>query len=79
MRNMFDEKWWKEDPVKVPTLALMAPSQFWTEEYKAFVKKLVPDLDYREFEGTGHFLFLEKPKEVDAALVEFLKKQRIVR
>ena len=79
MKNMMDDKWWKEDPIKVPVQALMAPSQFWTDDYKAFVKKLVPDLDYREFPGTGHFLFMEKPKEVNAALLEFLKKQEVVK
>jgi pimeloyl-ACP methyl ester carboxylesterase len=79
MRNLWDEKWYKEDPVKVPAQALMAPSQFWTDDYKAFVKKLVPDLDYREFPGTGHFLFQEKPKEVNAALIEFLTKQQVIK
>jgi len=79
MRGMMDLKVWKDDPVKVPAQALMAKSPFWTEDYKAFVKKLVPDLDYREFDGVGHFLFMEKPKEFDAALTEFLKKQGVVK
>jgi pimeloyl-ACP methyl ester carboxylesterase len=79
MRGMFDEKLWKPDPVKVPAQALMAKSPFWTEEYKEFVKKLVPDLDYREFDGVGHFLFMEKPKEIDAALAEFLRKQGMLK
>jgi pimeloyl-ACP methyl ester carboxylesterase len=79
MRNMLDPKLWKDDPVKVPALALMAKSPFWTDDYKAFVKKLVPGLDYREFDGVGHFLFMEKPKEFNAALVEFLTKQGVVK
>jgi pimeloyl-ACP methyl ester carboxylesterase len=79
MRGMLDEKVWKEDPVKVPAQALMAKSRFWSEDYKEFVKKLVPDLDYREFDGVGHFLFMEKPKEFNEALGEFLKKQGVVK
>lgn len=79
MRGMFDQKLWKEDPIKVPVLALMAKSPFWTDEYKEFVKKLVPDLDYREFDGVGHFLFMEKPKEINEALADFLKKQGVVK
>jgi pimeloyl-ACP methyl ester carboxylesterase len=39
----------------------------------------VPDLDYREFDGVGHFLFMEKPKEFNEPLGEFLKKQGVVR
>jgi pimeloyl-ACP methyl ester carboxylesterase len=79
MRGMLDEKWWKEDPIKVPAQAIMAKSPLWTEEYKTFAKKLVPELDYREFEGTGHFLFMEKPAEVNKAMEEFLKKQGLVK
>lgn len=79
MRGMMDLKAWKEDPIKVPALALMAKSPFWNDDYKAFVKKLVPDLDYLEFEGVGHFLFMEKPKEINEALTGFLKKQGMVK
>jgi pimeloyl-ACP methyl ester carboxylesterase len=79
MRGMLDQKMWKDDPVKVPAQALMAKSPFWTDDYKKFVKKLVPDLDYREFDGVGHFLFMEKPKEINAALAEFLEKQGVVK
>jgi pimeloyl-ACP methyl ester carboxylesterase len=79
MRGMLDPKAWTDDPVKVPAQALMAKSPFWTAEYKAFVKKLVPGVDYREFDGVGHFLFMEKPKEFNAALAEFLKKQGVAK
>ena len=79
MRGMLDPKAWNEDPVKVPAQALMAKSPFWTDDYKAFVKKLVPGLEYREFDGVGHFLFMEKPKEFNEALVVFLKKQGVVK
>jgi pimeloyl-ACP methyl ester carboxylesterase len=77
--NMVDKKLWKEDPVKVPSQALMAKSPIWTEDYKEFAKKLVPDLDYREFDGVSHFLFMEKPKVINEALAEFLKKQGLVK
>jgi len=79
MRGMLDPKLWKDDPVKVPALALMAKSPFWTDEYKEFAKKVVPELDYREFDGVGHFLFMEQPREINAALAEFLKKQGLVK
>jgi pimeloyl-ACP methyl ester carboxylesterase len=79
MRGMVDQKVWKEDPVKVPSLALMAKSPIWTVEYKDFAKKLVPDLQYLEFEGVGHFLFMEKPNEINVALTEFLKKQGMIK
>jgi pimeloyl-ACP methyl ester carboxylesterase len=79
MRGMLDQKLWTDDPVRAPALALMAKSPFWTDDYKAYVKKLVPNLDYQEFDGVGHFLFMEKPAEFNAALTEFLKKQGVTR
>jgi pimeloyl-ACP methyl ester carboxylesterase len=79
IRCTFDPKVWKDDPVKVPALALMAKSRFWTDDYKAFARKLVPGLEYREYDGVGHFLFLEKPKEFNAALAEFLTKQGVAK
>jgi pimeloyl-ACP methyl ester carboxylesterase len=79
VHGMMDLKNFTDDPIKVPAQALMAKAPQWTDEYKAFARKLVPDLDYREFDGVGHFLFMEKPAEVDAALVDFLKKQGIVK
>ena len=79
MRGMLDPKVWKDDPVNVPAQALMAKAPIWTKEYKEFVKKLVPDLDYREFDGVGHFLFMEQPQPINEALAEFLKKQGLVK
>jgi pimeloyl-ACP methyl ester carboxylesterase len=79
MQGMLDLKTWTDDPVKVPAQALMAKSPNWTDDYKAYVKKLVPDLDYREFDGVGHFLFMEKPQPFNEALAEFLKKQGMIK
>jgi pimeloyl-ACP methyl ester carboxylesterase len=79
MRGMLDLAVWGEDQIKVPALALMAKSPMWTDEYKAYAKKLVPGLDYREFDGVDHFLFMEKPKEFNAALTEFLTKQGVMK
>jgi pimeloyl-ACP methyl ester carboxylesterase len=78
MRNMITMKS-SDEPIKVPAQALMAKSPLWTDDYKAFAKKMVPDLDYREFDGVSHFLFMEQPKEVNAALAEFLKKQGMMK
>jgi pimeloyl-ACP methyl ester carboxylesterase len=79
MRGMLDQNIWKDDPVKVPSQALMAKSPNWPEDYKEFARKLVPELDYREFDGVGHFLFMEKPREFNEALGEFLKKQGLLK
>jgi pimeloyl-ACP methyl ester carboxylesterase len=78
MRSMMDQKLWKEDPIKVPSQALMAKAPFWTDDYKDFVKKLAPGIDYREFDNVGHFLFMEIPQEFNNTLAQFLKKQGVM-
>jgi pimeloyl-ACP methyl ester carboxylesterase len=78
MRGMMTMKR-NDEPIKAPSQALMAKSPFWNDDYKAYAKKLVPDLDYREFDDVGHFLFMEKPVEFNAALSEFLTKQGVLR
>jgi pimeloyl-ACP methyl ester carboxylesterase len=80
MRSMMSTKpGADEEPIKVPAQALMAPSPYWTDDYKQFVRKIAPDIDYREFEGVSHFLFMDKPKEFNAAMAEFLKKQGVMK
>jgi pimeloyl-ACP methyl ester carboxylesterase len=75
MKNMFNPAIWKEDRIEVPVLAIMAKAPFWDDEYKAALRKMIPKLEYRELDGVGHFLMLERPAEVNGILIGFLKKQ----
>jgi pimeloyl-ACP methyl ester carboxylesterase len=75
MKSMFDPAIWKDDPIKVPLLVIVAKSPFWTAEYEKYVRKLAPKVDYRVMEGVGHFLMMEKPREFNALVLGFLKKQ----
>jgi pimeloyl-ACP methyl ester carboxylesterase len=77
--SMSDPAIWKDDPIRVPLLVLNAKEPFWTPEYIEYVRKLAPQVDYRVIEGTGHFVQLEKPREVNAAILEFLDKNGLLR
>ena len=39
----------------------------------------INNVNETEFDGVGHFLFMEKPKEFNEALAEFLKKQGVLK
>jgi pimeloyl-ACP methyl ester carboxylesterase len=69
---MFDPAIWRDDNIWIPLLAVYAKSPFWSEDYETFVHKMAPLVNYKVFEGVGHFLMLEKPELFNAALSAFL-------
>jgi pimeloyl-ACP methyl ester carboxylesterase len=71
--GMFDRTSWELDTIPVPLLVANAPNPSWNEAYRASVAKLAPRLDYRTIEGAGHFVMVEKPVELAAALRSFLE------
>jgi pimeloyl-ACP methyl ester carboxylesterase len=76
MEAMFDshQPAWDLAEVEVPLLVINAASPRWTADYKAYVRSLSKQTDYRTIEGVGHFLMLEKPTEFNAALTDMLRK-----
>jgi pimeloyl-ACP methyl ester carboxylesterase len=73
--GMFDPEIWTDDPIEVPLLLLLAKSPFWSEEYEAYVRKLASDVDWRVFDGVGHFLMLQKPEAINQALLDWLARR----
>ncbi|MCA1616632.1 MAG: alpha/beta fold hydrolase [Acidobacteria bacterium] len=72
--GMTDESLWKPDPVRVPVLAVYAKSPAWPADNERFYRSLAADLDYRMWDGVGHFLMLERPREFNDALAGFLRR-----
>jgi len=72
--NMIDPANFREDPIRVPLLSVLAKSSRWPDDYEAFVRKLAPGAEYRVMEGVGHVLMLQKPEEFDAILSGFLAR-----
>jgi pimeloyl-ACP methyl ester carboxylesterase len=80
MKATQDPAIWKDDPIEVPVQAILASgSSAWTPEYEKYVRKLAPGIDYRKMDGVGHFLMMEKPREFNALLLAFLKKNNVVK
>ena len=76
--GMRDPAIWKDDPIAVPLLVVNAKAPFWTPAYVEYVRKLSPQVDYRVIDGAGHFVMLEKPQEFNAAILDFLQKQKLL-
>jgi len=69
---MFDPSIWKDDPIKVPVLVVLAQNPFWSSDYETYVRRICPYLQYRVLEGTGHFLMVDRPQEFNQILADFL-------
>jgi pimeloyl-ACP methyl ester carboxylesterase len=79
MEGMMDESLWKEDPVKVPALAVVARSPFWAADAEQRFKKVAPLLDYRMWDGVSHFLMMDKPAEFNREVADFLSRRKLLR
>ena len=79
LRELVSPAIWRDDPIQVPVLAVMAPRPGWTPEYVSYVKRLAPDIRYEALTGVGHFLMLERPEVFNALLLDFLRAKRVVR
>ena len=78
MEGMFDPSVYTADTIKVPVLAVLAKSPFWPPDTETFLRSLVPNLQYVEWDGVSHFLMMEKPAEFDQTVEGFLAKNKLL-
>jgi pimeloyl-ACP methyl ester carboxylesterase len=79
MEGMLDASIWGEDKINVPVLALMARNPFFPPNLEQSYSALVPKLEFHMWDGVGHFLMMEKPKEFNAAVLAFLDKNQLLK
>jgi pimeloyl-ACP methyl ester carboxylesterase len=79
MEGMADHSIWSPDLIKVPVLAVMAKSPFWPPDTEQFFRGIAPKLEFQMWEGVGHFLHMEKPKQFNDAVVAFLGKNGLLK
>jgi len=79
MEGMADESIWGQDKINVPVLAIMTKSPFWPADTEQFYRSIAPRLDFQRWDGVGHFLMMEKPKDFDEAVIAFLDKNALLK
>jgi pimeloyl-ACP methyl ester carboxylesterase len=79
MEGMADESIWGLDKINVPVLAIMAKTPFWPADTEQFDRGIAPNLDFQMWEGVGHFIMMEKPKEFNDAVLAFLDKNKLLK
>jgi pimeloyl-ACP methyl ester carboxylesterase len=79
MEAMSEDSLYETDKINVPVLAILAKSPYWPADTEQFLRSLAPDLEYQMWDGVSHFLFMDKPKEFNAAVIAFLDKKKLLK
>jgi len=79
MEGMADSSIWGEDKINVPVLAIMAKNPFYPPNVEESFRKIAPQIEFQMWDGVGHFLMMEKPKEFNAAVLQFLDKNKLLK
>ncbi len=79
MEGMNDDAIYGPDKMSVPVLAILAKSPFWAADTEQFFRSIAPNLDFQMWEGVGHFLMMEKPKQFNEAVIGFLNKNALLK
>ena len=79
MEGMADDSIWGPDKINVPVLAILAKSPFWPADTEQFYRSIAPSLDFQWWDGVGHFIMMEKPKQFNDAVIAFLDKNSLIK
>ena len=79
MEGMADDSIWGQDKISVPVLAIMAKIPFWPADIEQLDRNIAPNLDFQLWDGVGHFLMMEKPKQFNDAVIAFLDKNSLLK
>lgn len=77
IKGLFAPGLWKDDPIKVPTLAIIAAGRTGRAQQEADLRRLAPQIEYQTMDGVGHFLMMEKPAAFNALVSRFLAAHRL--
>jgi pimeloyl-ACP methyl ester carboxylesterase len=79
MESMGDEALYGPDKINVPVFAVLAKSPFWQPDTEQFLRSLAPELYLHWWEGVGHFLMMERPKQFNDAVIAFLDRKALLK
>jgi pimeloyl-ACP methyl ester carboxylesterase len=79
MEGMADPSIWGEDKINVPVLAIMAKNPFYPPNVEQSFRAIAPKMEFHMWDGVGHFIMMEKPKEFNEAVLQWLDKNKLIR
>jgi pimeloyl-ACP methyl ester carboxylesterase len=79
MEGMADASIWGDDKINVPVLAIMAKNPFFGPDLEQHYRGIAPKLEFLLWDGVGHFLMMDKPREFNEAVLAFLDKNKLLK
>jgi pimeloyl-ACP methyl ester carboxylesterase len=79
MEGMTDMSIWADDKINVPVLAIMAKNPFYPPNLEEAYRTVAPNLEFHIWDGVGHFIMMEKPKEFNETVLGFLDKNNLLK
>lgn len=79
MEGMADPSIWGADKINVPVLAIMAKNPFYGPDLEQSSRGIAPQLEFHMWDGVGHFIMMEKPKEFNEAVLAWLDKNNLLK
>lgn len=74
--GLAEQKLYTSDVITVPTMVIRAKHESLRPDNGQFLKSIIKNLSYQEWEGIGHFLMMEDPIRFNKAVLSFLLKNR---
>lgn len=77
MEGMADSSIWGADKINVPVLAIMNKNPFFGPDLETLFRGIATNLEFHMWEGGGHFVMMDRPKEFNELVVTFLEKNKL--
>ena len=79
MEGMADPSIWSEDKINVPVLAIMAKNPFYPPNVEESFRSIAPKMEFHMWDGVGHFIMMERPREFNEAVLAFLDRNKLLK
>jgi pimeloyl-ACP methyl ester carboxylesterase len=76
--GMADPSIWGADQITVPVLAIMAKNPFYPPDVEASFRQIAPQMEFHMWDGVGHFVMMERPKDFDELVIAWLDKNKLL-
>jgi pimeloyl-ACP methyl ester carboxylesterase len=79
MESMIDASIWGDDKINVPVLAILAKNPLYPPNIEELNRGVAPNIEGHMWEGVGHFVMMDKPKEFNEVVLAFLDRNSLLK